>query len=63
VAVGGQLDQGVQAGQQPAVGGWHGGPFQEVGGRAAAACHAVPPAGRRLRASVDEWPDAPSATR
>jgi hypothetical protein len=27
VAVGDERDQGVQAGQQPAVGGWHGGPF------------------------------------
>jgi hypothetical protein len=39
VAVGNQCDQGVDAGQQPAMCGWHGGSLRGWQGGAAAACH------------------------
>jgi hypothetical protein len=40
MAVGGELDRGVEAGEQPAVNGWHGDSFWE-GHERGAACHAA----------------------
>jgi hypothetical protein len=57
VPVGGKFDQGVEAGEQPAVRGWHGGSLRGAASRPAAACHAASPARRGMRQSVDERPD------
>jgi hypothetical protein len=43
VAVGGELDQGVDSGEQPEVSGWHGGPLQVR--RAGRPQPATPPCG------------------
>jgi hypothetical protein len=56
VAVGDERDERIEAGEQPAVLGWHGGSLRGRGKWAAAACHAAPPARRGVRRSVDELP-------
>jgi hypothetical protein len=56
VAVGGKFDQGVEAGEQPTVRGWHGGSLRGAASRPAAACHGASPARRGMRRSVDGGP-------